>query len=559
MEINAKAIFGMARRWWWLLLLIPAVTGAAAYYSMSRQTPMYAASSTVEINPPSMSADTFSYYDSNLVATYQEFVDTSSVLGPFIEKNNLPYTEEQLRDRISTQNIRNTRFLKIEVIGPDPEENAAIANGIAAEFATFAKKRTETLNSPYRDALDQQIAQSEAKIEANQQIINDLLAGDDATTPEVAARIENLRIAVSQEQATYRELLVTANQMELAAAGTQTGVVVVQSALVPTVPYAPRVSFYMVIAAMVGLLIAVAAVALLEYLDNTVKVTTDYQQMLGAPLLSVVNLIPNLQRGRQQLFVMNQPNSTPAEAVRLLRTNVEFAAASQEIATLAVSSAGPSEGKSTLTANLGAVFSQAGFNVVIIDADLRRPSQQRIFEVPNDRGLTTLLTHPEQPWTSAAITVIEDSFWLIPSGPLPPNPADLLSGDRFRELIARIGSDVDLVLIDTPPVLAVSDPLIVSNLADATLLVSRANHTRVESLHRAANAFPASARLIGVVLNQQQRGNDQGYYYYDYYRTGDSAGPGNGRVGGGRFFGKPGAKSKPAIEPIASTASRSEA
>lgn len=231
-----------------------------------------------------------------------------------------------------------------------------------------------------------------------------------------------------------------------------------------------------------------------------------------------------MNAGTEQLFVMTQPNSNPAESMRLLRTDIEFAAAAREISSMAITSAGPGEGKSTVTANLGASMAQAGFTAVVIDADLRRPSQHTIFDLGNDRGLTTLLTHPEHSWRSAATEIVENGLWVIPSGPLPPDTSDLLSSERFRTLIQQIGQQVDIVLVDTPPVLAVADPLIASTTTDGVLLVCRANRTRIEALQRAA-AFPDSVRRIGVVLNKQERGGGEGYYYSGYYGAAKGAKP----------------------------------
>src|SRR5262249_9617317 len=141
------------------LVLAPLLAGASAYFTVSRQTPMYAASATVEINPPTagITADTFTNYDENIVATYRQLLTTSAVLQPFIQQNGLPYTEEQLRKMISASPIANTRLMKVSVSSSDPAEAAKLANGVSAQFATFAKDRAQALTSNYRSALDLQI------------------------------------------------------------------------------------------------------------------------------------------------------------------------------------------------------------------------------------------------------------------------------------------------------------------------------------------------------------------------------------------------------------------
>jgi capsular exopolysaccharide synthesis family protein len=212
----------------------------------------------------------------------------------------------------------------------------------------------------------------------------------------------------------------------------------------------------------------------------------------------------------------------------MLRANLEFAAAGKPIKALAITSSNPSEGKSTVSANIAVVMAQAGLKTVLIDADLRKPTLHKIFGISNDVGLTRLLTHSEECWHDSATRVAVPNLTLIPSGPVPPNPADLLSIEAFPVLLQAIIAESDIVILDTPPVLAVSDPLVIARHTDAVLLVAKPGHTRRESLRHAAEALrKGNSRLIGVVLNQQRSRDGVGYYYYDGYGPKDppEAGP----------------------------------
>jgi capsular exopolysaccharide synthesis family protein len=178
------------------------------------------------------------------------------------------------------------------------------------------------------------------------------------------------------------------------------------------------------------------------------------------------------------------------------------------------------------------VIAQSGLKVVVVDADLRKPTQHRIFGVPNDDGLTALLTHPERDWESVAKKVALPGLTLIPSGPIPPNPSDLVGAERFRNLIAEIRERADLVIIDSPPVLSASDALVISRHADGAVMVTRSHKTRKEAVMHAANAIQQGGiRLIGVVLNRQ-KGQQGASYYGQYYgpETGsvEVSLPGNG-------------------------------
>ena len=261
-------------------------------------------------------------------------------------------------------------------------------------------------------------------------------------------------------------------------------------------------------------MIAIAGVALLEYLDNTVRADTNIAELTGAVLLTGVDNMPELKVGSEQIYTLTHPRSAAAEAVRLLRANLEFASAVQPLSSLAITSVGPGEGKSTITANLAVVLAQAGYVTIVVDADLRKPTQHQIFNVGNRFGLSTLLTQPGREWRDLAIDTQLANLKLITSGPIPPNPSDILSLDRFSDLLALLETEADIVLIDTPPVLAVSDPLLIGTKADGVLLLGRAGHTRRERLAHAAETLrAASVRLVGVVVNRQSS-RDSGYYYY---------------------------------------------
>jgi capsular exopolysaccharide synthesis family protein len=532
LDLSFRNLILLGRQWWWLLILAPLVAGSVAFFQVSRQQELYSASATVEINPPTLGTTSYSYYDPTIVSTYRELITTSAVLGPLIERLDLSISEGQLRSQISTEPIDNTRLMRISVSDTDPATAAFLANEIAIDFAAFAQERTEELTSPLRSAIDQQIEKTSADIATTQQLINDLLESPDAASVETTARIETLRQNVQDLQGTYRELVVSANRMDLEAASAQTGVVVVQQATPPGAPYAPDVRLYTMLAAFAGLCLAIGAIAVYEYLDNTTKITTPYNELIGAPLLATIPVIPGLgDAEHNQLFLLDQPTSSQSEAVRLLRTNVEFAAAGQEIATLAVTSSGPGDGKSTVAANLGAALAQAGFSVALIDGDLRRPTLHRVFAIRNERGLSNLLTRPDLKWEDVARSVNDLPLHVITSGPVPPNPSDLLRSDRLKTLMSQISTQVDIVVVDTPPALAASDALLIADATDAVLLVCRAGATRIDKLEQAVAALPDSARVIGVLLNRHERQPGDDYYYY-YYSSDSDDGPGNSGSGG---------------------------
>ncbi len=355
--------------------------------------------------------------------------------------------------------------------------------------------------------------------------------GPDADTPAVQAQIDALTTRLEESQGAYGRLLSTSADMRSYAAVSGTQITIAVPAAVPGEPYAPSRTVNVMLGLVAGIILALGIILVLEYLDNTVKALTDFPALIGAPLLSTVTSIPKLTQGRKQLFVLEHPKGGAAESIRLLRTNIEFASATKEIATLGITSANPGEGKSTMAANLAVALAQAGFVTALLDADLRRPSQHRIFGVGNDRGLSTLLSAPDRTWEWAAQQTMLSNLTLIPAGPLPPNPADLLSLERMRRLLAEMQHTFDVIILDTPPVLVVSDPLIVAAHVDGMIMVARSGKTRLDALRRASATIQRGAvRVIGVIVNHQSGRGSEGYYYTEYHAV-DESPRGGGRRG----------------------------
>lgn len=281
-----------------------------------------------------------------------------------------------------------------------------------------------------------------------------------------------------------------------------------ESSIRPTAPYSPRPALNVVIGMFTGAVLAAGIVLIVVYLDDTVKGSTDLSRVHAGPLLASVRRFPKSGR-RTPLFVTDRPGAEEAEAIRLLRTHIRLASAAQPLGTLAVSSPNASEGTSTIAANLAVAFAQAGLATALVDADVRQPRQHGIFQVNNDRGLTTLLSDANVNWLDVAIDTGMHELVMIPSGPMPPGAtADLLSLARLGEILEELKRAFDVVIIDTPPILQASDALVIASNSDGIVLVCRSGHTKIEALRRSAETLQRGAvRIVGVVVNKE---NSQG-------------------------------------------------
>ena len=205
---------------------------------------------------------------------------------------------------------------------------------------------------------------------------------------------------------------------------------------------------------------------------------------------------------KESLITITNPRSPISEAFRTLRTNLEFSSLDKPIKTMVVTSPGAEEGKSTTLANLAITIAQGGKRVILVDCDLRRPSQHTIFGVPNGAGLTTMVVEDRSMKEPPLQEIGIPNFWLLPSGPLPPNPSELLGSRRMEEIIATLLEQADMLLFDVPPIIAVTDAAVLASKVDGVLLVFKAGGTKRDHAQRAkALLDKVNARLIGAVLN----------------------------------------------------------
>jgi polysaccharide biosynthesis transport protein len=283
-------------------------------------------------------------------------------------------------------------------------------------------------------------------------------------------------------------------------------------------PVRPRTLTNTLLAAMIGAMLAVGAAFLIEYLDDTVKTADDINRVTG---LSTLGAIARLKEvgGSRQLIAWLKTKAPESEAYRTLRTNIQFSSVDKPVKTLLVTSSSPGEGKSTTAANLAVVLAQTGQHVIVVDTDLRRPVLHKVFDVPNNTGLTTALlaNDPGKILTHLQDTEI-DNLSVLTSGPIPPNPSELLGSHRMTALVQTLSELAEIVIFDSPPVLAVTDAAVLARQVDGVLLVADAGHTKEHALAAAVNELQKTGgNVLGVALNRLDARRGYNYYYYYYY------------------------------------------
>jgi polysaccharide biosynthesis transport protein len=355
-----------------------------------------------------------------------------------------------------------------------------------------------------------------------QQAYGNLLVLKQQSNTDPALRQAQIQNTLALYQQIYSTLLTSYENIRLVRLRTTPNIEQIDIAPVPTQPIQPRPTRNALLGALSGLMAMSAVAFLIEYLDDTLKTPEDVTHRLHVPVIGLIGELDHRKNKKREIeprvFVAENPLSPLTEAFRTLRTNLDFASVDKPIRTLIVTSAGPSEGKSTIAVNLAAVIAQGGRKAILLDADLRRPSIHRYLGIPNRSGLTNLFRNPKQ--LSEVINEFGNPpMSVITSGEQPPNPSELLASERMESILSELKELFDLVIIDTPPAI-ISDSIALSPKVDGVLIVIEPGGTRIgpaqvlmEQLQR------AGARVVGVVLNPISRRSSHYYTKYGYYSS----------------------------------------
>lgn len=503
----------------WLVIVCAVVAGGAAYFISNSMTPKYKASSRYLIDeaPGSASSNEYSQLltEQILAQTYVEIATTRPVLEETVARLELPFSASALRSRISVSAPSDRQIMVISVEDIDPERAAAIANTVGEVFIETNQERD---NLRYAEPITNWQERMNAITEDINSLEIEINEFGEATTAEGEAAFSRLQQRLNEAQLRYTEAFNSLNDLQRDQAKESSNIVPLESAIPNFSPVSPRTMLNTMAAAFIGGLIALSFIMLLEYLDDTVKNQEQVQADTGLSTLGAIARIKSNDPS-ENLIAYSQPRDPLSEAYRVLRTNLGFSAIDSDLDSIVVTSASPGEGKSTTTANLGVVMAQAGKRVIIVDSDLRRPTQHKIFSLGNSHGLTTALLDNMAPASTHVKDTKVRGLRILSSGPIPPNPAEILSSQRMGQLIEELSEEADVLLFDTPPALSVTDAAVLAPQTDGTLFVVQVGETRRDTLIQAVNRVRKSnAQVLGVLLNRIKPSHAS-YYYYQYYSS----------------------------------------
>lgn len=519
--MRLQTYFRPLKRWWWLLAVSGLVAAVSSFISVQQQPPMYVATTTLIIgrafDNPNPTGNELSL-SQQLAETYADLAYRRPVREQTMAVLGLEWLPEY-----HAVTLPNRQLLEISVIDTDPQRAKAVADELAHQLILGSptapkpeEQERENFINGQLASLEAHIEKTEADIVAKQTELESAFGALEIS--EIQNEIAALQVKLSSLQSNYAALLSNTKS------GAINTIEVIEPARVPSAPTDTGKWQLVLIVTVIAVALAAGTAYLLEYLDDTVRTADDLSRVNGLAKLPSIpefrwngNIIPVLARVATRTPV--------TDAFRALRTGLYAATATKTGNVFLITSAMPGEGKSTVAANLATVLAHGNKSVLLIDADLRRPSQHKLFELSETGGLAELLIEMEQRGAAnGREDLIQDAiqkigpmrFGLITAGVGLADTAGLLGSDTMKLFLQSVSRQVDYVIIDSPPLLAVADALMLSIQVDGVVVVAGAGLIHRKQLEQTLRSLhDVNAHVIGVVLNRQKAGTD-GYAFPNY-------------------------------------------
>lgn len=497
-------------RKWTIALTAALVIGSAMFFSV-QQTPIYSATTRLLVR--GVPTDSSGYIKPINLQTEAAVVASEQVASDVASDLALSQSSDSLIGSLTVSPVdEEAEVLAISFTTPDPDLAASVANAFATSYIDFKRtSATEALETG-RQAIQDRVDSTRRRLE---ELSRQLNTDEVKSSPDLLSTLETERSIIIARLGVLQQRL---DDFEITRPIDLAGGQVIEPARVPLTPVSPNHTKNGLLAVFLGIALGVGLAFLRERLDDRFRGRADVIRTLETPVLA---LIPRATtpRGASSYTLASSvdPRGRASEAYRSMRTGIEFISSQRGIKSFVITSPSPGEGKTVTTANLGVTLAQAGKKVILVSADLRRPALEKYFGVEREPGLSTWLSA-----TSTELsTIIHDpginNLRIVPSGAIPPNPAELLSSERLGELIEGLQANADYVIFDSPPIAPLADPIVLAARLGHVLLVIDATKTHRSAGVRAREELErVGARLIGVILNSFDP-SASAYYSYDYY------------------------------------------
>lgn len=501
-------------KWWWLAALSTVLAVSASYLATERQPTFYASRTTLIVGSSI----------SSLNPTNNDFQLARHLAGLYADIARREPVREATKEALGLDSLPqyvvstpgNSQLIEIGVVDTSPVRAQAVANELARQLIARVPENSSSISPEREQFTHDQLAYLEDSIRETQADIEELqteLAGLNSALQidDTRNQINALKAKLSTLQSTYAAFLSTSDT------GAINTISVIEPADLPTRPVNSDRSIYIALSGLLGLGLAVAAAYLLDYMDDSLKTVEDVLRITDLPILGKIprgamEFNPGI--GAEASIVGN--DSSLAEALRILRANLEFAYHGGPLRSILVTGPTAGDGKSTIAANLAFAFARAEKRTLLIDSDMRNPSIHRILDISNFEGFRQLLTTRAIPQSLMKPTTLSVHLWAIPAETPAPDEFEVLNAPRVREILADVGREYDVTILDSPPSV-LSDAAILASSVDEVVLVVRLEHTPEGAFRASLDQLErAGANIVGLVINDIPPMSSYEYMAYRY-------------------------------------------
>lgn len=500
-------------KWWKLILVACLLAGISSYLVVSRQPPVYQTRVSLVIgravyepNPSGgeigMAQQLAAYY---AIIAEREVIRNATMTA--LNMSSLPsYT---------AQAVPNSQIIEVTVTDTDPLRAQAVANELANQLIKQSPSNPDLQEQQRQDfirgqleLLEVQIQETQDEITQKEEEMGSLNSARELA--EAQGDISALRQKLTTLQSNYASMLSSSlgrapNSLNL-----------LETAALPNRPIGPNRGTIILMSIAIAFLISAGAAYLIEYLDDTIETPEEINRVMKLP---VIGFVPELDKeDNKASIVAERPQTLVAEAFRALKVSLEFSQAGAPARSFLVASVSKTEGKSMIASNLALTFALSGKKVILLDADLRRPSLHTYLNLPNEKGLSTLLLQPDEPIQEYLQPMSTKTLSVITAGQPVPNPSDLAGSQRMKEILADLSEHADYLIVDGPPILVTDSSILSTEVDDVLIVVGFGLTRKSEAVVALKRLESVGAKIAGVVLNRIPRNNRVYYrlYHYDY-------------------------------------------